>query len=175
MSSDPAGRQDSRRSRGFRPAAALVGRDIGRVAESRGFAVARLLTQWDEIAGPAIAPRARPVKVQYGRGGGLGATLTLLVRGADAPMVQAEIPRIIEQVNAAYGYRAVSRIRLVQTAPTGFGEPAAEFAHPDRPAPPPDPAIARAAGEAAAGVADPELRAALEMLARNVFSRRKTR
>lgn len=169
-----AGAQAGRRARGFRPAGALVSRDIGRVAESRGFAVSRLLTHWDEIAGPEIAARARPVKVGYGRSGGLGATLTLLVRGADAPMVQVDIPRIIERVNATYGYAAVSRIRLVQTAPTGFAESQAGY-EPPRQAPRPDPAVERAAHQVADGVRDPELRAALETLARNVLSRSRTR
>jgi protein-disulfide isomerase len=70
--------------------------------------VARLLTHWDEIVGPEMARIARPVKVGYGRGSGLGATLTLLARGADAPRLQAEAPKLIARVNAAYGYAAIA-------------------------------------------------------------------
>ncbi len=49
----------------------------------------------------------RPVKVGYPREG-LGATLTLLTRAADAPMVQMQLPVIKDKVNACYGYAAIS-------------------------------------------------------------------
>ena len=137
---------------------------------SGGFAVARLLTQWAEVVGPDIAARARPVKMSYGREG-LGATLTLLVAGSAAPLVQMDLPRIREKVNACYGYNAVARIVLTQTAAAGLAEPAAAFAHaPPAPAEP-APAIRAAAAEAARDVADGGLRAALEALAQNVLSR----
>jgi hypothetical protein len=98
----------SRRMRGFEPAAQLLTQRIRAAGEARGFAVARLLTQWDQIAGPEMAAVTRPVKVHYGREG-LGATLTLLVAPAHAPMVQMSLPRLIDRVNAAYGYAALDR------------------------------------------------------------------
>jgi hypothetical protein len=69
----------ARRGRGFRRAGALVERPVRKGAEGRGFAVARLLTHWEEIAGADIAAVARPVEVSYARGG-LGATLVLLTK-----------------------------------------------------------------------------------------------
>ena len=35
-------------------------------------------------------------------------------------MVQMQLPQIKERVNATYGYAAISRLHLTQTAPTGF-------------------------------------------------------
>ena len=89
--------------RGFQRASGLVESQIRNVGEGRGFAVARLLTHWEEIVGPDIARIARPVKVGYAQGG-FGATLTLLSAGAHAPMLQAQLPQIRERVNACYGY-----------------------------------------------------------------------
>ena len=154
-----------RRGRGFRPASTLLESRIRKAGESRGFAVTRLLTRWAEIVGPEIAAMARPAKLSYGRG--FGATLTLVCGGAAAPLVQSQAPRIVEKVNACYGYAAVSRIRVTQTAPEGFAEPQATYTPPPRR----DPELDRRAAETAAEVADPELRAALQALARNILSR----
>ena len=159
----------SRRHQGFQPAARLLGERIRKAGEARGFAVARLLTQWAEIVGPEIAALARPVKMSHGREG-FGATLTLLVSGSAAPVVQMDLPRIREKVNACYGYNAVSRISLTQTAPQGFAELAAAFGHAPQVSDP-APEVRAAARGATEGVADAGLRAALEALAQNVLSR----
>lgn len=174
-STPPAGgrRGADRRLRGFEPAGGLLRDPIRLAGEKRGFAVARLLTHWAEVVGEEVAERARPVKIGYGKGG-FGATLTLLTRGAHAPMLEMQKERIREKVNACYGYNAIARIVLTQTAATGFAEGQAEFlTAPRRPAEPPAPSPetrARAA-ETAGGVTDPTLRAALEQLACNVLSR----
>ena len=150
--------------------AALQAR-IRAASETRGFAVARLLTHWPEIVGEEIASMARPVRITYGRGS-FGATLTLLTTGAHAPLLQAELPRIREKVNACYGYSAISRIRITQTAPVGFCEGRATFAQaPKKPAPRNDPALTEKAREVAAGVRDEKLRAALAVLGTNILSR----
>ncbi|MCB1356624.1 MAG: DUF721 domain-containing protein [Maritimibacter sp.] len=133
----------------------------------------RLLTHWEEIAGPETARIARPVQVSYGREGGFGATLVLLTTGANAPMLEMQKERIRERVNGVYGYAAISGIRVTQTAPTGFAEGQVQFTRPPKPAPQtPDPELVARARETASGVGDPQLRAALEALAQNVLSRR---
>lgn len=157
----------SRRMRGFESAATLLTSRIRTAGEARGFAVSRLLTAWDEIAGDA-AKMTKPVKVSYGREG-LGGTLTLLVMTAHAPMVQMQIPKLIERVNAAYGYAAISRITLTQTAATGFAEGQTPFAAPKKA---PDPVVVAKAHDLAAPVQDDSLRAALELLGKNVLTRR---
>jgi len=173
--------------RGFQPAAGLLQERIRKAGEKRGFAVARLLTHWDEIVGADTARTCRPVRIGYARGG-MGATLTLLVPGAQAPCVQMQLEAIRAQVNAVYGYNAVARIHLTQTAPQGFAEAQATFdpapaspssADPRAPGPGPrlaqgttiDPGVDRAARACADGVGDEGLRAALENLARNVLNR----
>lgn len=168
-----------RRAGGFRPAAKLVQDRVRAAGESRGFAITKLLTRWSEIAGSEIAALARPLRISYRRDA-FGATLTLLTTGAAAPIVQMQIPQIRERVNACYGYNAISRIVLTQTAPEGFAEPGEPFTHRDNPAPrapdatpepAPEPALAARAAEVAQGVEDDQLRSALEALARNVLTR----
>ena len=164
----------ARRQRGFEPASGLLKDRIRSAGEKRGFAVVRLLTHWPEIAGEDMAAITRPVKVSYGREG-MGATLTLLTAPAHAPMVQMQLPRLKERVNAAYGYAAIARISLTQTAVSGFAEGQAQFAPaPKSAAPTPDPAIKALAAETTASLKDDGLRAALETLAENILTRRKT-
>lgn len=158
--------QPPRRSRGFRQASSLLAARIRDAAGGRGFAVTRLLTHWSEVVGPETAARARPVKISHGRGG-FGATLTLLTTGAHAPLLEMQLPAIRERVNACYGYNAISRIALTQTAPTGFAEGQAVFDH-GMPGPrdaEPDPETRRAAAALAAEISDPALQAAVTRLA----------
>lgn len=160
----------TRRQRGFEAAATLVKVPVRAAGEARGFALARLLTHWREIAGAEVADLTRPVRMHYGREG-MGATLSLLVTSSHAPMVQMMLPRIKDRVNAAYGYAAVSRIALTQTSATGFAEGQTPFTGAP-PAPPIDPAIEAAAIEQAAPITDPQLRSALEALGKSILTRR---
>ena len=161
----------TRRKRGFEAAASLVAPQIRRAGESRGFAVARLLTHWSEIAGADIAALCRPVKVSYAKGG-LGGTLVVLTTGAAAPLLQMQLGTLRDRVNACYGYNAIARITLTQTAPTGFAEGQAQFtpAPPAKPAPPP-PATRAKAARTAGAIRDDDLRRALETLATNILSK----
>ncbi|MGR3540497.1 MAG: DUF721 domain-containing protein [Hasllibacter sp.] len=152
------------RARGFARAGALVERQVKAAGEGRGFAVARLLTRWEEIVGPDLAALVRPVKVGHGRG--IGAELTVHAAGPRAALAQMASDRIRDRVNACYGYRAISKVRVTQTAPAeapAFAEVQAPYLPPDRAA------LARGEG-LAEGAADPELRAALAALGANVMT-----
>ncbi|MCE6960098.1 DUF721 domain-containing protein [Cereibacter sphaeroides] len=163
----------TRRMRGFEPASGLLQDRIRMAGEKRGFAVTRLLTHWTEVAGEDLARVTRPVKVGYGAREGLGATLTVLVPSAHAPLVQMQLPALKQRVNACYGYAAINRIVLTQTAPSGFAEGQAAFDPAPKAAKPADPVVRARAAEAAAGVRDEGLRTALETLAQNFLSRSK--
>jgi hypothetical protein len=160
-----------RRGRGFAQAGGLIAPRLAQATGKRGFAVARLLTRWDAIAGPDFARLARPVRIGYGARDGLGATLTLAARGADAPRLQAESARLIARVNAAYGYAAIARIRIVQTGAPGLAEAAAPWQPEAAPAAEPDTKTREQARRTAAPVQDPGLRAALEELGGHVLTR----
>ncbi len=164
-------KQRKRNSRGFQRTSKLLQTRIRAAGETRGFAITRLLTHWAEIVGEDTARMARPVDVKYGRES-FGATLTLLTTGAQAPMLEMQKEAVRERVNACYGYTAISRIRITQTAATGFAEGQAQFSA----APKAKPATASpetklAARKAAAPIADAGLRDALEALGQNIISR----
>lgn len=158
---------------GFKRSGTVLSPQIRKAAESRGFAVSRVVTHWAEIVGEDLAAIARPVEISYGRQG-FGATLTVLTTGAQAPMLEMQKDTLRKKVNAAYGYNAVSRIRLTQTSATGFAEGQAEFARPPARAeePPVDDLTRKQASVIAEDVDDDRLRGALETLAQNCLKNR---
>lgn len=151
-----------RQANGFHRAAAAAAPVVRAVGSSRGFAERRLFAVWTEIVGPELAALCRPAQVSYrGREKGLGATLVLAVDGAVAPEVEHMAPKLIERVNQVYGYRAVARIRLSQTAAASVPVP---IAHPpERPA-----ALDPPQGADISAVENPDLRAALARLGANI-------
>lgn len=154
--------------RGFSRIGAAASGLIRKPLAKRGFAESRLLTEWDSVVGAEIAALSRPLRLSHAAKEGLGGTLTIGVKGARALEAQHLEPRIIERVNAHYGYRAVSRIRIAQIAPEAFPQAVPK-------APPPDPSPDQAArlNEAVAPIEDDGLREALERLGRNIAVRRK--
>ena len=163
----------TRYSKGFVQTANLVRPQVRKASEERGFVESRLLTHWAEIVGEDTAAMARPVKVGYGRQG-MGATLTLLTTGAQAAMLEMQKPKIKEKVNAVYGYAAISRVSITQTAPQGFSDGEVDFTHAKpKEKPPIDKETIAAAKSVAAPVASNELRAALQALGENVMTQLK--
>ncbi|MGJ8626958.1 MAG: DUF721 domain-containing protein [Sulfitobacter sp.] len=161
-------------TKGFKRTDSLLSGQIRHASESRGFAQSRLLTQWAEIAGTATAGIAQPVEISYGRGG-MGATLTLLTTGSNAPMLEMQKEQLRIKVNAVYGYNAIARIRITQTAATGFAEGKVAFGHQDTQTAktPSNPALRLKAAEAAHPVTDIGLRDALARLGENILNKTK--
>lgn len=161
-------------NRGFKRTSQLLQERIRRASESRGFVQSRVLTNWVEIVGEQIAAIARPVEVSYGRQG-FGATLTVLTTGAQAPMLEMQKEKLREKINAIYGYNAISKVRLTQTAATGFAEGQAQFDHGPVAKPPagPTPSQIAQAAQTAAPVQDDGLRSALERLGQNILSKQE--
>ena len=84
-----------------------------------------------------------------------------------APLLQMELPRIRDRVNAVYGFNAIARVTITQTAAQGFAEGQAQFQHrPATPGPPHATPQATAAAEAiAARFDDPRLADSMRRLA----------
>ncbi len=158
-------------TKGFARTASLLTSKIRKASESRGFAQSRLLTNWAEVAGEDAAAISRPVEVSYGRGG-MGATLTLLTTGANAPILEMQKEQLRARVNAVYGYNAIARVRVTQTAATGFSEGQVMFGHaPQKKIATTDPAIKAKATQTAAPIGDESLRDALARLGENILNK----
>ncbi len=111
--------------------------------EKYGFSAASLLTDWSTIVGPDLAAYTFPEKLKWPRAveiygdeadqdvagnkkGRPGATLVLRVDGPRAVEIQYKGAQILERINAYFGYRAISEMRVLQ-AP--LKNPIADDAH----------------------------------------------
>jgi hypothetical protein len=142
-----------------KPLSALAGACLSETFRRQGFASAEIVTRWAEIAGPEIAERSQPLKIQWPRGEsetGSIATLVLRVEGPVAIEIQHMSGIILERVNRFFGWPAVGRLALRQAPLTRRSGKTAT--------PPPDPAATAAVAARLPGTMDGELRQALARL-----------
>lgn len=145
-------------------------RALTRAAFARyGFAYADLLTQWPAIVGDSLAQWSEPERIKWPRTVGearkQGGTLVIRAvpgRGLD---LQHETPRIIDRINAFYGYPAIAAVKIMQGALSRKKAPL-------RAAPELNAPQAKALEARLDGVADPQLKDALRRLGKGVLSPR---
>ncbi|MDI4665844.1 DciA family protein [Xanthobacter autotrophicus] len=103
-----------RRPSGPRPLADFVAPGIADLCGKAGFSVVEVVTHWDEIVGPDLAPRCAPVRLQWPKEDGAAATLIVRVEGAYAIELQYAAGVVVERINAYFGWRCVGRLALRQ-------------------------------------------------------------
>lgn len=139
--------------------------DVGRAAFRRfGFVQSSVVSRWPEIVGERYAGVSSPESIRFPPGRKSDGVLTLIVESAHAPMMQHVAPVIVERVNRFFGYPAIGRVAIRQ------GIVRMAKARP-RVAPPSLKPIPPELGESLREIADPELRAVLESLARGLSPR----
>ena len=138
----------------------LIGDVAGMAFRKFGFIQASVVSRWGEIVGGRYAQVSLPESIRFPAGRKSSGTLTLLVEGAHAPLIQHLGPMIIERVNRFFGYEAVAKIVFRQ----GRMPAAAASAVARRPLSP----VPKELGEGLREVADPELRACLSSLAAHI-------
>jgi hypothetical protein len=145
-------------------------RALTRAAFARyGFAYADLITQWPAIVGDGVAQWSEPERIKWPRTGAderkQGGTLVIRVTPGRGLDLQHETPRIIDRINAFYGYPAIAAVKIRQAA---LNRKKAQ----SRALPPLDSGQATALETRLDGVADPELKEALRRLGQGVLSPR---
>jgi hypothetical protein len=126
-----------------------------------GFVQSSIVSRWREIVGDRYAAVSSPESIRFPPGKRSTGVLHLVVEGAHAPMMQHVAPTIIERVNRFFGYPAIERVQfrqgIVRIAKTQ-----------SRRAPPSLRPLPAELGDSLRAIADPELKACLESLARGV-------
>ena len=151
------------RSRRARALSDLLPQAGGAAFRRFGFVQSSIVSRWPEIVGARYAAVTAPESIRFPPGKKSKGVLTLVVEGAHAPMMQHVAPVVMERVNLFFGYPAVEKITIRQGAVQAAKAKT-------RPAPPSPGPIPAELGDSLREVADPELRACLESLARGLSS-----
>lgn len=81
----------------------------------RGFADGAILKDWAVVAGDHLAGHSQPEKITYPTGAGDDGTLHLRIdSGSMATELQHLEPLLIERINGFFGFKAVSRLKIIQ-------------------------------------------------------------
>jgi hypothetical protein len=156
------------RSKRARPVSEMLPSVGGAAFRRFGFVQSAVVSRWKEIVGDRYAGVSAPESIRFPAGKRSAGVLTLVVEGAHAPMMQHVVPVIVERVNRFFGYGAVERVQFKQ------GVVKLAKAKP-RVAPPSLRPIPAELGDSLREIADPELRACLEALARGVAASERAR
>ena len=105
---------DAPRARRARAVADLLPMAGGAAFRRFGFVQSSIVSRWQEIVGARYAAVSAPESIRFPPGKKSAGTLTLVVEGAHAPMMQHVVPAIQERVNQFFGYEAVARIAIRQ-------------------------------------------------------------
>lgn len=152
-----------------RPIGDLVSKLVEPVVARKAGMSLDLIGAWPEIVGPRLEEGCRPEKLVWPKGYGdetsEPATLVIACEGAFALRLQHEVQTILSRVNDFFGYRAVSKVKIVQRA--------VRISRPNR-----KPAVApldaghrETIRDATSRIESDRLRAALERLGESVIGR----
>lgn len=148
----------SKKPHGARALAALLPKLTKPLFSARGFAEAGMLNDWPDIVGRPLADYTAPERLSP------DGALEVRVGGGWAVELQHLEPLVLERIASYFGYRAVTRLVLIQ----GPLPPRAKPARKHRPK-----TLGKAEEEVLrqklAETDDPKLRAALERLGREVL------
>ena len=148
---------DASARRGYARAAGDIAGEISGTAFKRfGFVQGAVVSRWKEIVGDRYARVSTPESIRFPAGKKSGGTLSLVVEGAHAPLMQHLAPMIVEKVNRFFGYEAVARVAFRQ----GRVAEAVPRVHRQAPV-----AVPAELGDGLRAIADDELRACLTSLA----------
>ena len=110
----------SLREGGAKSLSQILKEDVRTIAERKGISITRLLTAWPEVVGKELGSFTHPIKVRHRHGASNGGVLVIQVPGPRAQIVTMQKHILIERVNMAYGYAAISDISISQVPHSRF-------------------------------------------------------
>lgn len=146
----------------FRRISEIVEPSIKRICEKFGFPEIRIIKDWSWIAGPDLARRCYPVRIQKRRD---SRVLVICAHRALATEVAHRTQTLLDRIATVCGYRAVDLIRVTQLGDVKFdmSPESSSASQPKQPAKPKSPSAAT--GSSIAAFDEPCLREALASLA----------
>ena len=99
------------------------------IYKKHGFAEHRILTEWESIVGKELSNFSAPCKLVMPRAQNQGGTLHIKVASGRGLELQHSQPIILDRIATYFGYRAVEKLRIIQTSAYIFGKKAKPTPH----------------------------------------------
>ena len=147
------------RGKGARALAALLPKIAEPAIRRRGFTAVEIVTRWEDIVGAALAADCTPERISFPQGARMDGTLHILASGSMALELQHLEPVILDRINTFCGYRAVNRVAIKHVSSRARQKTA-----PRKRLAAPDPARLARIESRTGGIADENLRTALNRL-----------
>ena len=89
-----------------------------------------IFLNWQDIAGQ-YANLTFPEKIRLSKNKNSEGLIIIKVQNGFGPVIQLAIPFLLNQINARYGFKAISKIKIIQTN-LGYKQPDKEFSSKDK-------------------------------------------
>ena len=113
----------------MKPLAKITENIVEKSISRLGAIQTHIFLNWQDIAGQ-YANLTFPEKIRLSKNKNSEGLIIIKVQNGFGPEIQLAIPFLLNQINARYGFKAISKIKIIQTN-LGYKQPDKEFSSKD--------------------------------------------
>jgi len=114
----------------MKPLAKITENIVEKSISRLGAVQTHIFLNWQDIAGQ-YADVTFPEKIRLSKNKNSEGLIIIKVQNGFGPEIQQAIPFLLNQINARYGFKAISKIKITQTN-LGYIQPKKEFSSKDK-------------------------------------------
>ena len=114
----------------MKPLAKITENIVEKSISRLGAIQTHIFLNWQDIAGQ-YADLTFPEKIKLSKNKNSEGLIIIKVQSGFGPEIQLAIPFLLNQINARYGFKAISKIKIIQTN-LGYKQPDKEFSSKDK-------------------------------------------
>lgn len=114
----------------MKPLAKITENIVEKSISRLGAIQTHIFLNWQDIAGQ-YANLTFPEKIRLSKNKNSEGLIIIKVQNGFGPEIQLAIPFLLNQINARYGFKAISKIKIIQTN-LGYKQPDKEFSSRDK-------------------------------------------
>ena len=114
----------------MKPLAKITENIVEKSISRLGAIQTHIFLNWQDIAGQ-YADLTFPEKIRLSKNKNSEGLIIIKVQNGFGPEIQLAIPFLLNQINARYGFKAISKIKIIQTN-LGYKQPDKEFCSKDK-------------------------------------------
>ena len=114
----------------MKPLAKITENIVEKSISRLGAIQTHIFLNWQDIAGQ-YADLTFPKKIRLSKNKNSEGLIIIKVQNGFGPEIQLAIPFLLNQINARYGFKAISKIKIIQTN-LGYKQPEKEFSSKDK-------------------------------------------